>query len=104
MDWFKNLNAAPRLLLSFGVLIVLIAAIGCLAIGPDRSRTDGRRRSDRICRRSQTASLLLPAVAKRSGSPTDRHDMQPDRDGPILGGQGLIVPNREPIRTNRDIL
>jgi methyl-accepting chemotaxis protein len=32
MDWFKNLNAAPRLLLSFGVLIVLMAAISCLAI------------------------------------------------------------------------
>jgi methyl-accepting chemotaxis protein len=32
MDWFKNLNAAPRLLLSFGLLIVLIAAISCLAI------------------------------------------------------------------------
>jgi hypothetical protein len=26
MKWFKNLNATPRLLLSFGVLIVLIAA------------------------------------------------------------------------------
>src|ERR1700733_14595744 len=32
MDWFKNLNAAPKLLLSFGLLIVLIAAISCLAI------------------------------------------------------------------------
>ena len=32
MDWFKNLNAAPRLLLSFGILILLIAAISCLAI------------------------------------------------------------------------
>ncbi len=32
MDWFKNLNAAPRLLLSFGLLIVLIAAISCLAV------------------------------------------------------------------------
>jgi methyl-accepting chemotaxis protein len=32
MDWFKNLNAAPRLLLSFGLLIVLTAAISCLAI------------------------------------------------------------------------
>jgi hypothetical protein len=32
MDWFKNLNAAPRLLLSFGLLIMLIAAISCLAI------------------------------------------------------------------------
>jgi methyl-accepting chemotaxis protein len=31
MNWFKNLNAAPRLLLSFGLLIVLIAAISCLA-------------------------------------------------------------------------
>jgi methyl-accepting chemotaxis protein len=32
MNWFKNLNAAPRLLLSFGLLIVVIAAISCLAI------------------------------------------------------------------------
>jgi methyl-accepting chemotaxis protein len=32
MDWFKNLNAAPRLLLSFGVLIVLTGAISVLAI------------------------------------------------------------------------
>jgi methyl-accepting chemotaxis protein len=32
MNWFKNLNAAPRLLVSFGLLIVLIAAISCLAI------------------------------------------------------------------------
>jgi methyl-accepting chemotaxis protein len=32
MDWFKNLNAAPRLLLSFGLLIVVIAVISCLAI------------------------------------------------------------------------
>jgi hypothetical protein len=27
MSWFKNLNATPRLMLSFGVLIVLIGAI-----------------------------------------------------------------------------
>jgi methyl-accepting chemotaxis protein len=32
MDRFKNLNATPRLLLGFGLLIVLIAAISCLAI------------------------------------------------------------------------
>jgi methyl-accepting chemotaxis protein len=32
MDWFRNLNAAPRLLLSFGVLIVLTGAISGLAI------------------------------------------------------------------------
>jgi methyl-accepting chemotaxis protein len=32
MNWFKNLNARPRLLLSFGVLIVLILVISCLAI------------------------------------------------------------------------
>ena len=32
MNWFKNLNAAPKLLLSFGVLIVLIGVISCLAI------------------------------------------------------------------------
>jgi hypothetical protein len=32
MNWFKNLNATPRLLLSFGVLILLIVAISYLAI------------------------------------------------------------------------
>ena len=32
MNWFKNLNATPRLLLSFGVLIVLIGIISYLAI------------------------------------------------------------------------
>ncbi len=32
MSWFKNLNATPRLMLSFGVLIVLIGAISYLAI------------------------------------------------------------------------
>jgi hypothetical protein len=32
MNWFKNPNATPRLLLSFGVLIVLIAFISYLAI------------------------------------------------------------------------
>ena len=32
MNWFKNLNATPRLLLSFGVLIVLIGVISYLAI------------------------------------------------------------------------
>jgi hypothetical protein len=32
MNWFKNLNAAPRLLLSFGVLIALTGAVSCLAI------------------------------------------------------------------------
>jgi len=32
MNWFKNLNATPRLLLSFGVLNVLIGAISYLAI------------------------------------------------------------------------
>jgi methyl-accepting chemotaxis protein len=32
MNWFKNLTAAPKLLLSFGVLIVLIGVISCLAI------------------------------------------------------------------------
>jgi methyl-accepting chemotaxis protein len=32
MDWFRNLNAAPRLLLSFGILIALTVAISCLAI------------------------------------------------------------------------
>jgi hypothetical protein len=32
MNWFKNLNATPRLMLSFGVLIVLIGVISYLAI------------------------------------------------------------------------
>jgi methyl-accepting chemotaxis protein len=32
MNWFKNLNATPRLLISFGVLIVLIGAISSLSI------------------------------------------------------------------------
>jgi Four helix bundle sensory module for signal transduction len=32
MDWFKNLNAAPKLSLSFGVLIALTIAISGLAI------------------------------------------------------------------------
>ena len=32
MNWFKNLNATPRLLLSFGVLIVLIGVISYLSI------------------------------------------------------------------------
>jgi methyl-accepting chemotaxis protein len=32
VNWFKNLNATPRLLLSFGVLIVLTAIISSLAI------------------------------------------------------------------------
>jgi methyl-accepting chemotaxis protein len=32
MKWFKNLDAAPKLLLSFGVLIVLIGGISYLAI------------------------------------------------------------------------
>jgi hypothetical protein len=32
MDGFRNLNAATRLLLSFGVLIAFIAAISSLAI------------------------------------------------------------------------
>jgi methyl-accepting chemotaxis protein len=33
MNWFRNLNATPRLMLSFGVLIVLIAAMSYLAVG-----------------------------------------------------------------------
>jgi hypothetical protein len=32
VNWFKNLNAAPRSLLSFGLLIVLTGAISALAI------------------------------------------------------------------------
>jgi hypothetical protein len=32
MQWFKNLNATPRLLISFGTLIVLILGICLLAI------------------------------------------------------------------------
>ena len=32
MNWFKNLNATPRLLLSFGVLIVLIGVVSYLGI------------------------------------------------------------------------
>ncbi len=32
MQWFRNLNATPRLMLSFGVLIVFIAGISYLAI------------------------------------------------------------------------
>jgi methyl-accepting chemotaxis protein len=32
MNWFKNLNATPRLLISFGVLVVLIGAISSLSI------------------------------------------------------------------------
>jgi methyl-accepting chemotaxis protein len=32
MNWFKNLNATPRLLLSFGVLIFLIAIISYLSV------------------------------------------------------------------------
>lgn len=32
MNWFKNLNATPRLMISFGVLLVLTLGISCLAI------------------------------------------------------------------------
>ena len=32
MNWFKSLNATPRLLLSFGVLIFLIAIISYLSL------------------------------------------------------------------------
>ncbi len=32
MDWFKNLNATPRLMLSFGVLIAVMAGISYLGI------------------------------------------------------------------------
>ncbi len=32
MGWFKNLNAAPRLLLSFGLIIALNGVISCLAV------------------------------------------------------------------------
>jgi methyl-accepting chemotaxis protein len=31
MNWFKNLNATPRLMISFGVLLVLTLGISCLA-------------------------------------------------------------------------
>jgi methyl-accepting chemotaxis protein len=41
MDWFKNLNATPRLLLGFGALIVLIAAISYLSIA-NLSAANGR--------------------------------------------------------------
>ncbi|MGA3226177.1 MAG: methyl-accepting chemotaxis protein [Acidobacteriaceae bacterium] len=41
MNWFKNLDAAPRLMLSFGVLIVLIGIISSLAIF-NLSRTNQR--------------------------------------------------------------
>jgi len=33
MNWFKNLNAMPRLMSSFGVLLALTLGIGTLAIG-----------------------------------------------------------------------
>ena len=49
MNWFKNLNATPRLLLSFGVLIVLIAAISYLAIvnlGAANDRMESLYRDD----------------------------------------------------------
>jgi methyl-accepting chemotaxis protein len=32
MDWFKNLNAAPKLMLGFGVLIAMTIGLSCLAI------------------------------------------------------------------------
>ena len=32
MQWFKNLNARPRLMVSFGVLLMLISGISWLAI------------------------------------------------------------------------
>ena len=32
MNWFKNLNATPRLMSSFGVLLVLTLGISYLAI------------------------------------------------------------------------
>jgi methyl-accepting chemotaxis protein len=41
VNWFKNLDAAPRLMLSFGVLIVLIGIISSLAIF-NLSRTNQR--------------------------------------------------------------
>ena len=41
MNWFKNLDATPRLLLSFGVLNVLIAAMSYLAIANLGVRKDG---------------------------------------------------------------
>jgi methyl-accepting chemotaxis protein len=32
MSWFKNLNATPRLMMSFGILLVLISAVSCISI------------------------------------------------------------------------
>ena len=32
VEWFKNLNARPRLMLSFGLLLLLTLVMGCLAI------------------------------------------------------------------------
>jgi hypothetical protein len=42
MNWFKNLNAAPRLMISFGTLIILTLGIGYLSI------TNLSRANDRL--------------------------------------------------------
>ena len=51
MRWFNNLNATPRLMISFGVLMVLILAVSFLAInnlGKANDRVDSLYRTDMV--------------------------------------------------------
>ena len=40
MEWFKNLNATPRLMLSFGVVLLLTFVMGCLGLSRLSSAND----------------------------------------------------------------
>jgi hypothetical protein len=78
MDWFKNLDAAPRLLFSFGLLIVLIRG------DPDpililRSTTVAKCCSSRLSCHAPLASPIAPRAASVSHSSRPAADEHRER-------------------------
>jgi len=65
MNWFKNLNATPRLMSSFGVMIVLALGIGYLGIS---SLSNANERVGLLYQQDMRAPswpMTLPLIAWR---------------------------------------
>jgi methyl-accepting chemotaxis protein len=87
MNWFKNLNAAPRLMLSFGFLIVLTLGMGYLGV---RSLSRSNRGSQQLYQDEMLGSLRADQIA------IDRLEIaKSGRDAVLHAGDPAIVAGDE---------
>jgi methyl-accepting chemotaxis protein len=97
MNWFKNLNAAPRLMLSFGVLLLLTLGIGYLAI------TNLSKANDRVQSLYQNDMKGIIAI---EGIDTSRIDLaKADRDAYVkIDDQASVTADIAAVRADFNLM